>query len=1186
MASERTKWADFAAAALKVTFNIVLPGGSEVLNSLTDLGRATVGALPASGSDHSLEQHVQKLNAKLIKQLRDFDAFETQVPGNEKDLAREIVQSYILDISIGYEAIESARFDPEDLIGGFESECVERLHRALLSEPGLEFGISLFKMVIRQILALTSALPLFQNELAIRTYLAVDRATERLQQSLEQIIVPSAREGTHQEVSTFEAEYRSSILRSHSRIQQFGLDDVSVALRWQPLDVTYISLTSSRIVKARDLGELAHSSGKITSFGTNHAYWRRNSVESSIFESLPKGGARTGLRLLISGTAGSGKTTVVKWLATRCAMYAPLEELTAWEGAMPFLVNLAAAIPPGSHKMPDSRAFIQSLASSVSEPARWLERKLTSGQAVIFFDGLDELSPDRQVVGKEWISEISERYPKCAIVVSSRPEAIDAHFFSVNGFSLIEIQPLSREQTRECIKQWFDAQCSTAPAALATLYRSRQRNLERDIDHEFNVRNLAGTPLLVAMLCAYYAFGYSSGPIDRVKLITGVITALVDGRDRARGVIPREMLSFTLGRKLQRLGEIAVFLFKSGARTVTYSTDAQRSEVRIGQESLQLRSPGPGLDPVSTTRYLLERSVVFHALGQHEARYAHAIFLEYLAGYQLAQSDSGSRLVDLVGLPGWYSVAAFFSASATGSQAIQFIRTMVERQHGQLKSSSDSDFRRMSYCLAECLGAARSYDEVLFHEVSELLQASLPPQNAEEVALLASVGPPAIAMLPSPKTVEDAIAYLTIAQRIRGEASLRLLEEFAQGKYSHQLAPYLLEAWTAFDATEYAQRVLAHLNLGGVLVGLETLDCANAYGLLHGVTRLRLGPCEGVKDLSFLPPSTSLLQLDLGTARELTHLDGIQRCSTLRQLRLPSTAKLLSLEPLSHLDSLRELYIGNGSGLQTLTPLANRPQLWSLTIDKASNTIIQDLRNGFTRVRNLSLECGEVSLAFLRGMPALERLRVKTRLSAPIKETELISHLIALRRLEVIAGPNSGSILLPPGNRLTWLLLSGYLSLDRESLTKQSGLRTCILENNITLRSSDDSRIHAIDIRNLLDFRQNAGLVRLEVRDSSDLVSAEGVQGLRHLRRLSLAGTGITAMRGRNWSIAECRALEDVELDDCPELSDLKPLYSLKSLAKVSLHGTASPSEVEELVQARPDVEVTYDPWIWHQETG
>ncbi|WP_311212227.1 MULTISPECIES: NACHT domain-containing protein [unclassified Arthrobacter] len=1184
MALDAAKWADFATAALKATFTAVLPAGSEVANSLADMARAVFG-LQTNASEQVLVQRIKDLNNQITSQLKGFDAFESKVPINEKNLAREVIKNHMEELAIDYAALEAARFDSESLISETESSCRERLRAAGLSESGLEFGVSLHKMVIRQIVALVSALPPFQNELAVRTYLATDQTPGRLEQSLQQIIVPNAREGTRQEVSTFEAEYRSSILRSHGRIHQFGLDEVPLALRWQPLDVTYISLSSGRTIKARELQELAHSADTIRRFEAGHAGSSRPSVERAIAASLSGRSAGKGLRLLISGTAGSGKTTVVKWLAVRCAIEARNDDLFAWDRAMPFLVNLASVIPPGSQQMPGEDAFFQSLASSVLRPGRWLESQLEGGKAVLFFDGLDELSHERQTVGKEWINEISTRYPNCDIVVSSRPEAIDAQFFSSNGFSLIEIQPLTPAQARSCIHQWFNAQCDTASTAIAELYRERQRNLERDISNDINVRDLAGTPLLVAMLCAYYAFGYTSGPVDRVKLITGVITALVHSRDRARGAIPLEMLPFTLERKLQRLGEIAVFLFKSGARTVVYRADAQRSEVEIGDEVLRLLSPGPNLDPSSTTRYLLDRSVVFSALGPQDARFVHALFLEYLAGYQLAQTDGGSDLVALEGLPGWYSVASFFAASASGQQAIEFIRTMVSVQ--RKRSARDSDFRRMSYCLAECLGAARSYDERLFQEVSELLQASLPPQSAEEVALLASVGPPAIAMLPDPRTLEDAIAYVAVARRVRGEAAMQMLETFSRGEFAKPLTPFLLDAWTAFDASEYASRVLSGLALQGVQVSLETMNCARAFGLLKDVTHLRLGFCEGLKDLSFLPPTPSLLYLDLAMSRHLSSLEGIQNCPSIRKLRLPASAQISELQPVSPLSNLRELFMDNASSVDSLSPLANLPSLRSIVVRWLSGELLRDLTSGFEDLRHLVCEGSNISLSFLRGLPNLESLRVTSALSGAVKETEVIENLTALRRLEISAGPATGTIVLPDGSELRHLIISGPLNLDRKSLNRQKSLRYCSFRGPISLHDSDSSNAwHRVEMNDLLHFKENALLATLEILDNPGLYSAEGIDRLSGIRKLSLASTAITKVYGSKWSIESCKNLEQVNLDGCADLSDLDPLARVPRLATVSLHGSASPEAVEALIHARPELRVSYDPWMWHQETG
>jgi hypothetical protein len=1182
--AKESKWVDLAAAVLKAAFATVLPAGSSIAGSLIDAGKAGMGLRDSDRAKKATDE-IASLMERLVAQLADFDRFEAQVPEDEKRLGREIVATYLAQMGLNYETLESADFDPDSIL--FEQEPMFRRHlvASALTEAGDEFAYALFRLLIHQILSLVSTLPTFESYIAIQTYLLTKRTPLRLQQTLNQVIVPSMRVGTGYEEARYEAEYREAILRRHSRIEQFGLDDVPAALRWQPLDVTYISLKPSLVLKAKDLLQLAHSTGRSRGL-TDGQVGVRRSLEDAIAESIPGYASGKGLRLLVTGAPGSGKTTVVKWLSTRCALgdqgRERLGKLASWADLMPFPVSLALAIPPGNLEVPADTTLIQSLAASTSRPAGWLLTTLSSGRAIIFFDGLDELSPDRRAVAKTWITDICDRFPECTVIVSSRPEAVDLQYFAQSAFSLVEIQSLSSDQARTCVSQWFDAQCDAVKADRADVYRARQRSLENDLIEVPNVRDLAETPLLVAMLCAYYASGSSAGPIDRIKLISSVVEALVDRRDRERGLIPEAMASFTYQRKLEQLGKVALFLFRAGGRSVHFKTVEGTAVLESGDTVLALPSPGPGLDSADTFEHLLTRSVVFNSIGHGEARFAHALFLEYLAGYQLAQSAGGEELIEMEGLPGWYSVAAFYSSSSTGHQAKQFLTQLIARQ--QTDTPLDTAGRRRLYCLVECLGGMRSYDESLFQMVKKSLQTTMPPTSDEEVALLSTIGSAAIEMLPAPRNATEAQAYIATARRVRGDAAMQLLEEFARGEYRQSLRQSLLAGWTDFNAEEYANRVLGRLDLRGLEVPVETLACAKATHSLKSATRIILGTCEGLKDLLTLEASEHLVQLDLRKARHVSSLDGIQRFSQLRRVRLPSTGSVVDLAPLSQLRKLREIHIGDGALIDSLSPLQSTASLRLIQINKVTRKSIDQLRSGFRTLTGLICNSREpLSLQFLDGLPDLEVLRLQ---GPRFYHPSAIPGLKALRALELTGSLLSATLVLPKQGALRKMTLCGDFVLDPTSLSNQKDLRYCFFIGQVSMSAGD--RIHPL--ADLSVFTQNRYLERLVVSRNSDLESAQGVEALHRLKYLSLIDTGVSRLEGRDaksslWSIDSCEALEEVHLDNCSALTDLMPLSDLPNLRFVSFRGNVWPSALESLM-SRPNLEVAHDPWIWNQETG
>lgn len=1156
MSLKPKSWQELAGLALKVTMAIVVPSAATVANPLIDLTLAIAGTWTSDPREQIGNKRSKSLETLLATQLASLDEFETDVSDNEKLAALDVVKGLLKEIDISYVDLEAADFDPEIMYNRGAHECRVRLRNNLLGEPGFEFGLALFRLSIRQIASLVSTMPFFERKVSLETYLLAKRTPERIVHSLETIVVPSSREGTSKEQSEFDAEYRSAIIRKHSRVEQFGLDDVPPALRWQPLEATYISLVASKLLSPAALQSVGHSRYAASDL-TNLKSSTRHTIEEIVSSSSADFPSKQ-LRLVVSGQAGSGKTTVVKWLSTCCALGAKSPtELGFWNGAVPFPVNLSSAIPPGSRLMPGTNALIQSIGFSASQPAGWLEAVLKNEKSLIFFDGLDELPPDRRAIGKDWIRDICERYPRCGIVVSSRPEAIDPHFFGENEFGLVSIQPLSYEQAQSCMSRWFNAQCDPVPVDRAEVFRSRERSLIHHFEIDPNIRDLSESPLLVAMLCAYYASGSSVAPIDRVKLISNVTNVLVDRRDRERGVIPPDMISFTLERKLQLLGQIASSLFTNAARSVRILHSNGSSAILIEDDILALMPPGPGLDTESTVRYVLDRSMVFSAIGSDEARFAHALFLEHLAGYQFAQQERGSELLEMSSLPGWYSVASFYCAGSTGNQSTIFIRDLLLQVKHSERAMSDQ--RRMVYCLVECLGSSRAYDENLYRQVSVQLQASLPPQSPEEVALLASLGPAAISMLPIPTNSSEAAAYVATARRIRGEPGLGMLEDFANGAYASDLAPHLVSAWTDFDAEEYALRVLSRLGAKPLSVSVRTVECAKSLRHLHNVTEIALGPCEGLTDLKPFASCQELTSLDLKDARRLKSLEGIQGLTALRRLRLPARG-VDTLLPLALSSNLTEVRIENCSGINSLSPLRGLKSLRTLSISSVSPPLLRELSHGFERIERLACHGSIAEFGFLEGLPKLVTLRVESILDRGVTGGEAIARLSNLKLLDLKLNSAKGPVRLPLDSKISVLTLSGEIQLDLNNFQENERLAECKMRGKVTWWSSNNSA-YAAPLTDMLAFSKNRRLRVLEISNNPGLYYAKGIE--------------------------QCSQLAKLILNDCDQLEDLTPLNDLKQLVLISLLGSV-PREPFETLRSRAGLHIEFDDRVpaWQQEAG
>jgi HEAT repeat protein len=123
-----------------------------------------------------------------------------------------------------------------------------------------------------------------------------------------------------------------------------------------------------------------------------------------------------GARIVLRGVAGTGKSTLLRWLACReAAAYTPT-------GRVPVLVALADLRPHGDllEQCAERALEYVGLPGGESEARRELHERLAEGRAVLFLDGFDEAASElRDVLGyrlRHWSHALH-------VLVSSRPTA-------------------------------------------------------------------------------------------------------------------------------------------------------------------------------------------------------------------------------------------------------------------------------------------------------------------------------------------------------------------------------------------------------------------------------------------------------------------------------------------------------------------------------------------------------------------------------------------------------------------------------------------------------------------------------------------------------------------------------------------------------------------------------------------
>jgi energy-coupling factor transporter ATP-binding protein EcfA2 len=150
---------------------------------------------------------------------------------------------------------------------------------------------------------------------------------------------------------------------------------------------------------------------------------------------------RSGKKVLISGTAGGGKSILIKHLNNVL--------LLDYKGVLPIFFELRALNNKGGLNLVE--ALLDHLNIHIKlMNAEIFTEYLKSGKIALILDGFDEIDHNlRSQYGYE-IQGLQQNYPKLAIAITSRPEE---NLPGLEDFTVFNCQPMSKLQTISMLKK-------------------------------------------------------------------------------------------------------------------------------------------------------------------------------------------------------------------------------------------------------------------------------------------------------------------------------------------------------------------------------------------------------------------------------------------------------------------------------------------------------------------------------------------------------------------------------------------------------------------------------------------------------------------------------------------------------------------------------------------------------------
>lgn len=334
------------------------------------------------------------------------------------------------------------------------------------------------RLLVREVLRNLGA-PLLRLGFDLPSSVALlHRRSSELQQTVDEMRVSILRtreisESLNSDIhlSEFEEAYRTRLVESLNVMELLGLDEIRRNLRRYPLEASFV-----------------------------HPRLEANKKQMKFEAALEEQN-----RLFLKGTAGSGKTTLMRWL-TIMAARGELDRFPHLKGKLPVLVTLRdynrAELPSNLKDLLGKNLFMLPVSPQRLEEV--LHERFRIGRVLILIDGVDEVSEDRLAAVWEWVTSLIKMYPRASYVISSRLVVNLRGWLGLeeggsprDRFVEAIVEKMDDVELDDLVVRWHDA---AARAADDMSIRGVSAQLLQTLHSTVGLRELASTPLLASAI--------------------------------------------------------------------------------------------------------------------------------------------------------------------------------------------------------------------------------------------------------------------------------------------------------------------------------------------------------------------------------------------------------------------------------------------------------------------------------------------------------------------------------------------------------------------------------------------------------------------------------------------------------------------------------------------------------------
>jgi hypothetical protein len=519
-----------------------------------------------------------------------------------------------------------------------------------------------------------------------------------------------------------ERAYRREVERKYGRIEIRGLQ-LSERV-FQDLETAYVPLHVEERPKATPVPP-----STVKKAGAKHAKNGAASVDAmkAMVRALdrPRVPAMRALarhpRLLVVGGPGSGKSTLVAYLAT-CAARGELAAAARWKmDPVPFVVPVRS--------LGAAPVTAEALAGAAGAETWFLNAALERGRALLLIDGLDEARLELTAKILPALTAMLDAYPSARVMVTTRPAGgPPADEPGLADFATVELVTMTVPEVHTFIERWClaaELSLGKARAHAEADASAAAEDLKKRVRLRGAIEKLAQTPLLCSVLCVVHRFLGESIPERRIVLYDAMTNVLLYEWDRAKFPEGASIAKLDAPAKRALLGRVASAMHRARV------AELPETEL-IRHFTEQLPDLGrPAAEATAIVAEIRDRSGVLVERTPGSFAFSHLTFQEFLAAEEMVKQRAYDELLDNYGDAWWHEVVVL-AAGIPGAAAVRIVRGLLDRDGEEVSEGT--------MLAAQCVETAVELSASLRSEVEQRVTKLVPPKTADNYTQLAAIG--------------------------------------------------------------------------------------------------------------------------------------------------------------------------------------------------------------------------------------------------------------------------------------------------------------------------------------------------------------------------------------------------------------------------------------------------------------